>query len=426
MKAKLSLILIFGLSILTSHAQNSAVFQNDMNFIYQHVNRSHVTTGLLKDYGLLYTNLAKYDGVRRTDNYINSAVWNSIYSSLFFMKFNANTTLVSPTQVASTVASFKTYPDGQRPLINIYGLHFEYEQFKTNAATSNLVYVSNGKIYDTPNRPASPYEKKSTFGIALDVDALDGNHHTFHFRSALFFKNVNFTVSQFEVDFGDGLGYRVAPMNLDIGVTYPNGGEKTLLFKLSYTNGQVLYSQTKVWVRNTTDIGCVNCRYGAPSLEFFPKANITNPPLTETDAGTATIFFGGPDNILDKPLILAEGFDPFNEFFANSLFDLDFIRVPIDLDFPGQTLEDALSNAGYDLIYVNYGNGGAAIRNNAFLLENVIQWVNQRKAANGSTEKNVVMGVSMGGLVARYALRDMELRNINHDTRLYISMPKIL
>ena len=32
------------------------------------------------------------------------------------------------------------------------------------------------------------------------------------------------------------------------------------------------------------------------------------------------------------------------------------------------------------------------------------------------------MGYSMGGLVARYALAYMEDRNINHDTRLYISV----
>jgi hypothetical protein len=36
-------------------------------------------------------------------------------------------------------------------------------------------------------------------------------------------------------------------------------------------------------------------------------------------------------------------------------------------------------------------------------------------------QKNVVLGFSMGGLVARYALRDMEVNNIVHDTRLNIS-----
>ncbi len=61
------------------------------------------------------------------------------------------------------------------------------------------------------------------------------------------------------------------------------------------------------------------------------------------------------------------------------------------------------------------------IKNNAKLLEQVIIWVNAQKAVKNSTEKNVVIGQSMGGIVARYALADMEKRNVNHDTRLFIS-----
>lgn len=58
------------------------------------------------------------------------------------------------------------------------------------------------------------------------------------------------------------------------------------------------------------------------------------------------------------------------------------------------------------------------------MLEEVIKWVNDQKASAGSTEPNVVLGQSMGGLIARYALADMEQDNdptTNHDTSLYIS-----
>ena len=51
----------------------------------------------------------------------------------------------------------------------------------------------------------------------------------------------------------------------------------------------------------------------------------------------------------------------------------------------------------------------------------MIKWVNTQKANNGSTFQNVVLGQSMGGLVARYALKDMENKGLNHDTRLYVS-----
>ena len=58
------------------------------------------------------------------------------------------------------------------------------------------------------------------------------------------------------------------------------------------------------------------------------------------------------------------------------------------------------------------------IQRNAFILVELINQINAQKVGN---QKNVVIGPSMGGLISRYALRYMEMNNLNHDTRLYIS-----
>jgi hypothetical protein len=55
------------------------------------------------------------------------------------------------------------------------------------------------------------------------------------------------------------------------------------------------------------------------------------------------------------------------------------------------------------------------------VLEEVIKWVNDEKLANGSIQSNIVFGASMGGLVARFALKDMEDSSIPTQTSLYIS-----
>jgi hypothetical protein len=55
------------------------------------------------------------------------------------------------------------------------------------------------------------------------------------------------------------------------------------------------------------------------------------------------------------------------------------------------------------------------------LVEDIIKWVNTKKAQAGSTTPNVVIGQSMGGVIARYALRDMEVLGQAHQTNLYIS-----
>lgn len=184
-------------------AQNSTDFKTDMDAIFQ-VNRSYVTTGLLKDYGLLLTDIAKFNGTLQTNNMIDRDTWQMLYSSLYFMKFNTSATLTSPTTVNTTIDSYTAMVNGQ-PVNNIVALHFNYEQFKTNAATGNLVYVSNGKIYDRANRPTTPYEIKTAFSVAPVLSEMFGGTQVFRFRNELFFKNVNKTTSSIQIDFGDGL-----------------------------------------------------------------------------------------------------------------------------------------------------------------------------------------------------------------------------
>ena len=55
----------FGLS-----AQDlDSLFVSRMNYIFQHVNRSTVASGLLKDYGLEIIDIASYNGVPADSNY---------------------------------------------------------------------------------------------------------------------------------------------------------------------------------------------------------------------------------------------------------------------------------------------------------------------------------------------------------------------
>ena len=54
-------------------------------------------------------------------------------------------------------------------------------------------------------------------------------------------------------------------------------------------------------------------------------------------------------------------------------------------------------------------------------IKQLIKMVNDSLVANNSTEKLVVVGPSMGGLVSRWALKELENEGYNHNTRLWIS-----
>ncbi len=70
---------------------------------------------------------------------------------------------------------------------------------------------------------------------------------------------------------------------------------------------------------------------------------------------------------------------------------------------------------------VKRNEGGDYIERNAFLLVTLIESINAEVIANGSAEKNIVVGPSMGGLITRYALKWMENNGKNHNTRLWVS-----
>ncbi|MFP4845235.1 T9SS type A sorting domain-containing protein [Winogradskyella sp. PE311] len=164
--------------------------------------------------------------------------------------------------------------------------------------------------------------------------------------------------------------------------------------------------------------------------------------------------FLSADNILDKPIIVVDGFDPGDVRDIAGIYSL--------LDFTGTSGDDNLADLvraqDFDVVILNFPeylrlsdnsllnidnvadtngdmiideadfpagstlvNGGADfIERNAMILVELLDVINTAKATN-SPEQNVIIGPSMGGLITRYALNYMESENINTDTRLYIS-----
>jgi hypothetical protein len=146
---------------------------------------------------------------------------------------------------------------------------------------------------------------------------------------------------------------------------------------------------------------------------------------------------------LRKPLIVVEGYDnhTHNPFVVNLSKNTDMFNfLGIDrnggrtggLEWAtslGFDLNQRLDLASYDLIYVDYVNGTDDITRNAKMFAEVLRWVNARKENNaaGVREENVVLGLSMGGLVGRYGLAEMEknrragIPNNDHETRMLIT-----
>ena len=138
--------------------------------------------------------------------------------------------------------------------------------------------------------------------------------------------------------------------------------------------------------------------------------------------GEYQIFMDTTDGVLDKPIILVDGFDPGDT--------RDIAGMYTSLDYDSTNIADQLRAEGFDMVLLNFPtytrasdnievNGGVDyIQRNAMVLVELINQINSQKTGN---QELVIVGPSMGGLVSRYALDYMEQNSLTHNTRLFIS-----
>lgn len=430
-------------------------WQEHADSIFQHLDRSAVSTGLLANYGFAFKNYNLFQGAALTDNNLlqNLGEWRLLYAAMQMSTFNANKSLPSlrTANARISLAEQQAAPGA----VSIATLLVRYHRFTDDAGTAGLVTVGNRQLYDAPNRPRSPYEQRTLVTLSPLASKIATRSPVFSFPTQLRFTNAAPAITALEFDAGEGQGFRAAAWDQPLGATYPANGTYTLRFRLSCADGSVLLSQARLDINQPPaaryqPTGSANVVTRPSSALFtdtrsYAPANPFLPIYAATGTVTVAYADGNTTGTIRKPLIVIEGYDPSKALRAkgvNGIRDYDYNAFAFGRVFGGILIDYSNRNAGdrflfndqlhevgqYDLIFLNFDNGTDFIQRNALLAERLIQWVNDTKQPlNGVRQQNIVMGMSMGGLVARYALRDMEKRQaagqaaFSHDTRLYVS-----
>ncbi|RWZ85748.1 MAG: T9SS type A sorting domain-containing protein [Hydrotalea sp. AMD] len=426
-----------------SQTYDTTQYYGKMNNVFANINKIPITTGLLRDYGIDFLNLDNYTGTAFHDsNFTALDEWRMLYASLYSQQINNNGGLLYLDTINKL---FNQYAPPSDP-ISFACLYYNYQSIDPNAINNNQIYVSNNQLFDVNGRNQSPYINNELFAIAPIRQAANIGNNQFIFRNNLFFGNTGKTISSIQVD-PKGIGiYQMVNVGTAFTVYYDTAGFYNINIQITFTDNSKKYAHTKIVVYgNNPGYYAKNMNtihnfkgYGPPYLhEAFTYGR--HYPYYPIKFKSTKIYLGAAaegDYIIDlsvnntsgfikKPLIVIEGFDTdgsftyTGEYLRRIKFDINYGDLyylnSITLDYG---LDDINS---YDLIFLHWQNGTDYIQRNAYLLEELINRINKQKSTNGITEKNVIIGMSMGGLVARYALRDMELNNINHDTHLFIS-----
>lgn len=359
-----------------------------------------------------------------------------------------------------TFENMKSTTEGlkEQQKISLLSFNYNFGYIDTMAYYDGRMQVVNNELVDAGG--ASPYIVKNVTLSGLSVDeATAGTSYTL--QSSLSFMLVNNTQHSIT-------GYTIS--NITSGAQYSLSTNSTLPISFSAPGLNYLHITTQTTAGSFISVQVINVQQNNQVMFRTAAMQSTAAPVHELlasdiafqgyDESTATTSYADfhiyyhyansgdtntSERVLRKPLLMIDGFDAGDgRNYEEIYYDM--------LAYSGGHLGKELRKKGYDLIILNFpvagtksdeqgktnidiplinGNrrdgGTDYIERNAFLLVKLIQTLNERLRQNGSNEKLVIVGPSMGGQISRYALAYMEKKeaegfaNMKHNTKLWIS-----
>jgi hypothetical protein len=266
----------------------------------------------------------------------------------------------------------------------------------------------NVKQKKANKKPTNPKGEKLAFRMAsaLYTDFFEGSV-IFDFSPSRYQSSTGVPIKEISIDLLDGKGHRSIMPNksTQINHRYTTPGKKAFLLRIK-TNKNTFESVSEINIKTVE----------RPKIDQILRVEAERVIRTQVAGGRvgisgADLFVQlGCDGIFDRPILIIEGFDPFN---SNGI---NWIR---DRYNTGEF--NLIRQRGYDLVFLNYWDGTDWIQNNANVVRNAITLINNVKANRAAENKLIVIGESMGGIVARYAIRRMEQDGHNPEVSHYIS-----
>ena len=294
-------------------------------------------------------------------------------------------------------------------------IYFNYDKLKKNAVERRLLQVDtlNQKVRDLSG-VGTPTEAATCFAFSPMADTIPAGTHHFYIDPTLFVSNKISMFNELYIDFDDGRGFVRVLLNETVSVSYSELGNKTLKLKA-------------IWDKETL-IAFAGLYVSENKIVLAPPVPVPVPdygPKIYTSSGIDAVYGiwyrCNHNSKIHKPILIVSGFDPNDKNRIGSEEsgnDKVFLYHVANKD----GFLDRLRELGYDIIIYRSANSTKSIIPNAMNLVNFIKTkINDVKTSDNEL---IVIGVSMGGLVCRYALTYMEQpsNTYDHKTKLFISM----
>ena len=187
---KITFVLCF-LSLWTHYifAEETTIyetFRNEIEQVFEEIDKNQVPTGLLEEYGFHLVPLSSYNGVTTESNYVTPMIWEMLYSDLYDSRINDKCQMQTPEETYSQ-------SDG-----NLCIMYYKYNAFADDALERGLVTFEDEKIRLVPGKP-SPYVEKECFAVMPTDGSLP-----LAFDKSNLFTNTGLDVTKIEYKIGNG------------------------------------------------------------------------------------------------------------------------------------------------------------------------------------------------------------------------------
>ncbi len=456
---------------ISASAITHSTYLNNPKVYTSKIAASKINSKVLIDRSIYSSTLLNVNGYDKVTS-INNTDWARMYNNL---KDANSDSIFLPTLSKLEEATDNFSKSKGCYLLGL--LNFDAKRISANAISSGQFFQDNNFLVDKSATSAS-FENVKVFAASCMKSNLFGDDINFMFPGWLNISNSSDLITSIEVDFGNGNGYHPIAVDQLMTIHYSNHYDEYIEIKMKVNYKLVNQSVKTLYARfstlrqtsyqipatsngsmktddsTATDIPLPDSLgyypVGTDSLTLFcPGYNGTNNCININKRTDEKIEYAivlnqrNNSGMLRKPFIICDGFDYGNKrnYFNKTFGLLDhLLNVKEDLDPRGlyklangdlspwsksgdksAHLMDSLRKDGYDLIFVNFLDGTDDIRVNAKFFREFLKNVLNKNFRDNKTEEAIVVGPSMGGLITRIALKEMENAKEDHFVKIWIS-----
>lgn len=413
-KTIVAILMAFSISTIAQSSGTIYDLNMQLRHVFSQVNPTPINYEYIYDIAVHSTdtnaNSVLYDHL--PNDTLNTSIYFSLYEEHFYMAKDTSNLLsidslakqVLDTNTHDTINAFGNYVSGKIPIAIA---HYNYNILKPNvldSANINTFFVldtSQNLLYDNTDLDTSdyPFKGDSVFNVSALMFVQAQSNMTFVIdKQWMLLDSINEkyyaqgTSCSLLINFDDGQGYRSFNPSLrhEIEVNYSTSGDKIIDVQLIKSNADTILAQ------------------GRFRLKTPPTVVYTPPNQRKIGPGYNAAIYepcnaGGEGTEVRKVAVIFGGYDPFDDESSEDTWQ----------NVGEQAQIQKLLDFGYEFHVVDFTNSTVDMRLNADVAINYLDELKcELLGSNPEDPKEaqpmVVIGYSMGGVIANYALTKWE------------------